>query len=240
MKRNCKSAVRVSAIEIEELTVQVIRKPIRTLRLMVNARGEVRVSAPLRSSERAIRSLVQNKIDWIRHHLKRWEAVTPELELQLVSGEQHLFMGQRYRLEVEEQLGPGRVVLLDGVMHLQGRLLANRERRERILANWYRTQLEEMIPPLLDLWQPRIGVQVSDWSIRHMRSRWGSCHPTRGRILLSLELAKRPHSCLEYVLVHELVHLLEASHNSRFWGFMDQFLPEWRVQRDLLNKLPPI
>lgn len=215
-------------IDIEGLQVQVVRKTMRTLRLTVSADGSVRVSAPRWASKRAIRSLVTDKIDWIRRHQAKWAAEPPEPILQYVSGEHHLFQGRRYRLKVVE--GPSGVVLGQEILRV-----SSRGRVALVLDNWYRQQLRELVPPLLEEWQAKIGVRASDWSIRKMKSRWGSCHTRTGHICLNLHLAQKPPGCLEYVIVHELVHLLEASHNRRFWGFMDQFMPDWREHKDRLN-----
>jgi predicted metal-dependent hydrolase len=221
-------------IFVEEVAIQLIRKPIRTLRLAIYPDGRVRVSAPLRMSDRTVRRWIESKLDWIRRHKVQ---VPSAGTLQWVTGEKHSYLGRFYELNVVEQSGRSQVWLTDeGVMELRVAPGATLEMRRRAIEAWYRLQLQLLIPPLLLIWEHRIGVRSTFWGIRKMRSRWGSCNVRAGRIWLSLELAKQPLRCLEYVLVHELVHLLEPSHNSRFWGLVGQFLPDWKPRRDELNR----
>lgn len=107
-----------------------------------------------------------------------------------------------------------------------------------MLLRWYRAQLKALIPPLLDKWQPVLGVQVAEWGVKKMKTKWGSCNSNDRRIWLNLELAKKPVQCLEYIIVHEIVHLMERHHNDRFRTLMDQFMPKWRLRRDALNRTP--
>jgi predicted metal-dependent hydrolase len=157
----------------------------------------------------------------------------------MIGGESHYFLGRRYRLSVTERDGPNRITLngTSGLtMHL--RPGTDRDKREQLLYGWYRRHLKELVPDLIAKWQPIIGVQVDDWGIKRMKTRWGSCNARDHRVWLNLELAKKPPRCLEYVLVHELVHLLESHHNDRFKTLMDQFMPQWRLHRDELNQSP--
>ncbi len=220
--------------------MQVLRKPIRTLRLVVSSPdGPVRVSAPSRVSEDVIRRFVADKQRWIRQQQARLAARPPVRPVAMVSGERHPFLGQAYPLAVVEQPGAARVRLCaEAGLELRVRPAATTAQREALLYGWYRDQLRALVPPLLDRWQPVIGVTVTDWGVRRMRTRWGSCNTRAGRIWLSTELAKKPPACVEYVLVHELVHLLERGHNSRFYGFLDRFLPDWQASRAQLNRLP--
>ena len=157
----------------------------------------------------------------------------------MVNGESHYYLGRRYRLRVHEQDGPARVVVRGiACLDLFVRPGTCAEQREAILLRWHRAQLKALIPPLLEKWQPIVGVQVADWGIKKMKTKWGTCNRKAGRIWLNLELAKKPIQCLEYILVHELIHLLERQHNDRFRAMMDQFLPSWRLYRDELNRAP--
>ena len=155
----------------------------------------------------------------------------------MVNGESHYFQGQRYRLRVHEQDSPPRVAL-HGIAYLDlfVRPGMNAGQREAVLLRCYREQLKSLISPLLEKWQPILGVQVSAWGIKKMKTKWGTCNVAARRIWLNLELAKKSVQCLEYILVHELVHLLERHHNDRFTALMDQCLPHWRVCRDELNQ----
>ena len=225
-------------ITVGGVEVSVLRKPIRHLRLGVYPpHGRVRLAAPLGVSDEAIRRLILSRLDWIRRHQARLEGQSRQCGLEVVSGETHHFLGRPYVLRVVEQRGPARVALEDAAsMHLFVRPAASIEDRHRALHNWYRKELKELIPPLLARWQPVVGVSAAEWGIRMMRTRWGSCNIRARRIWLSLELARKPVECLEYVVLHELTHLLERRHNQRFYGYLDRFMPTWRLARAALGR----
>ncbi len=158
---------------------------------------------------------------------------------EFVSGESHYFEGRRYRLDVTERDAPPTVRLLNNTrMGLRIRPGANRDKREAILHRWYRSRLRARLPALLEKWEPRVGARVAEVRIRKMRTRWGTCNREARRVWLNLELVKKPASCLEYILVHEMVHLIERSHNDRFRRLMDSLMPGWRLRRDQLNQAP--
>jgi predicted metal-dependent hydrolase len=123
-------------------------------------------------------------------------------------------------------------------MELHVRRELNSEQRERVLQRWYRRKLKELIPPLLEKWQRALNVHVNEWAVKKMKTKWGACNSEAGRIWLNLELAKKPAQCLEYIIVHELIHLLERHHNDNFTVLMNQFLPQWRSRRSELNAAP--
>ncbi len=223
------------------MEVSVLRKAIRHLRLGVYPPdGRVRVAAPLAVSDAAIRLAILSRLEWIRRQLARFEGQPRPSGQEMISGESHFFLGQGYRLNVIPRQGPSRVALSGSTasVDLYIRPAATRQDRARVLQRWYRQELRELIPPLLARWQPVLGVQAAEWGVKRMRTRWGSCNIRARRIWLSLELVRKPVECLEYVLVHELVHLLERRHNQRFISYMDQFLPTWRLARAELNRLP--
>lgn len=146
---------------------------------------------------------------------------------------------QRYRLRVIACNGPPKVVVRGHgkiELHVRGEL--SPEQRERVLLSWYRQRLSELIPPLLEKWQNALGVQPREWAIRKMKTKWGACNMEARRIWLNLELAKKPVQCLEYIVVHELVHLLERHHNETFSALMSEFLPQWKTRRAELNAAP--
>jgi hypothetical protein len=156
-----------------------------------------------------------------------------------VNGESHYFLGQRYRLRVHEQAAPTRVAVR-GITSLDlfVRPGTSAEQREVVLLRWHREQLKALIPPLLEKWQPALGVQVAAWGIKKMKTKWGSCNPTTRRVWFNLELAKKPIQCLEYIVVHELVHLLERHHNERFTALLDAHMPQWQQYREMLKHTP--
>jgi len=199
----------------------------------------VRVAAPLAVSDDAVRLAVIGKLGWIKRQRARFEAQPRQSEREMVSGESHYLWGRRYRLRVTEQPGPPRIVLRNkSTLELHVQPEASAERRERVLQRWYRQQLKVLIPPLLEKWQPVLGVQVVEWRIKKMKTKWGACNVEARRIWLNLELVKKPVQCLEYLVVHELVHLLERHHNDRFMAIMDKSLPQWRLHRHELNAAP--
>jgi predicted metal-dependent hydrolase len=222
---------------VGDIQVELVRKDVKNLRLGVYPpHGAVRLSAPLAVSEAALQSLLIEKLGWIRRHRARFAGQPLQARQEIVTGESHYVFGRPYQLRVHEQPGSPRVVVsgtdtLD-LMIPSGTRMAQ---RETLLWSWYRAQLRELIPSLLDTWQPALGVQVAEWSIKRMKTRWGSCNIPARRVWFNLELAKKPVQCLEYVVVHELAHLLERRHNARFKALMDLHLPQWRQRRELLN-----
>lgn len=156
-----------------------------------------------------------------------------------MTGETHYFMGKRYRLEVIERYGKHHITQ-KGVKKLlmQVRPGTTTQNRKRLLNEWYRTQLKKRIPALLEKWETKIGVQSNAWGVKKMKTKWGSCNTSARRVWLNLDLACKPPECLEYIVVHELIHLLERTHNERFRVYMGEFMPNWRLHRETLNQSP--
>ncbi|MFA4901312.1 MAG: SprT family zinc-dependent metalloprotease [Desulfobaccales bacterium] len=227
-------------ITVSGIAVEVVRKAIKNLHLGVYPpHGRVRVAAPLAVSDEAVRLAVIGKLAWIKRQQARFEAQPRQSRREMVSGESHYFMGQRYRLRVIEYAGVMGVVLRNkSFMDLYVRPETNAEQRELVLYRWYRKQLKALVPSLLEKWQAVLGVQAADWGIKKMKTKWGGCTIKARRIWINLELAKQPIQCLEYIIVHELVHLLERHHNDQFRKLMDEFMPQWRLHREELNRAP--
>jgi predicted metal-dependent hydrolase len=157
----------------------------------------------------------------------------------MVNGESHYFLGKRYRLRVHEVDAPPRVAIRGiASLDLFVRPGATAEQREAVLLRWHREQLKALIPALLEKWQPILGVQVAHWGVKKMKTKWGSCSIDAGRIWINLELAKKPLHCLEYIVVHEMTHLLERHHNERFSALLNGYLPQWRQSREILSQMP--
>lgn len=222
------------------MPVEVRRRDIRNLHVGIYPpAGRIRVSAPLRLSDEAVRLAVVTRLGWIRRQQKSFRAQVRQTRRDVVSGESHYFLGRRYRLRVRETEGrPG--VRLRGVsiVELNVRAGSDLTVREAVLTRWYRERLRELVPPLLAKWQPRVGRQAAEVRIKKMKTRWGSCVPPARRLWLNLELVKKPPQCLEYILVHELVHLRVREHDERFRQWMDVLMPGWRRIRDELNQAP--
>ena len=227
-------------ITIGDLPVDVVRKRIKNLHLGVYPPdGRVRVAAPLLVGDDAVRLAVIGKLGWIRRQQARFEAQPRQSPRQIVSGESHYFLGRRYRLRVHEHHGPPSVSLRGKAsIEIFVRPDAAIEQRLSVLQRWYRQQLKALLPPLLEKWQQALGVQVDDWGIKRMKTRWGTCNIGARRLWFNLELAKKPERCLEYVVVHELMHLLERHHDDRFTALMDRHLTNWRQLRSELNHAP--
>lgn len=227
-------------IEVNGLQVEVVRKDIKNLHLAVYPpQGRVRIAVPLCLDDEAVRLAVVSRLGWVHRKRTILKEQERQSEREMITGESHYVEGHRYRLDVIEQGGPSSVKLRNNsTLELRVRTGIGREKREAIIHRWYRRRLRELIPELIDKWEPLIGVRVADWGIKKMKTRWGTCNITARRIWLNLELAKKPSSCLEYIIVHEMVHFLEWHHNDRFREYMDKFMPQWRLLRDYLNQAP--
>lgn len=227
-------------ITVGGLAVEVVRKDIKNLHLGVYPpNGRVRVAAPLVVSDEAVRLAVIGKLGWIKRQQAKFEAQPRQSKREMVNGESHYFLGRRYRLRVLTYTGPPRIRCSGaGFLDLFVRAETTTAQRQRALEDWYREQLRGRIPALLAQWQPILGVVAAEWGIKKMKTRWGSCNIRARRVWFNLELAKKPAQCLEYVVVHELVHLLERKHGNRFLALMDQFMPQWRLHREELNRAP--
>ncbi len=222
------------------MPVEVRRRDIRNLHVGVYPPfGRIRVSAPLRLSAEAVRLAVVTRLAWIRRQQKSFRAQARQTQRDMVSGESHYFLGRRYRLRVREAgTRPGVRMRGPATMELSVRPGSDSSAREAVLARWYREHLRELIPPLLAKWEGRVGRRAAEVRIKKMKTRWGSCNAVAHRIWLNLELAKKPPQCLEYILVHELVHFRVREHGERFRQLMDGLMPGWRRIRDELNQAP--
>ncbi len=227
-------------ITVSGLDVQVVRKAIKNLHLGVYPpAGRVRVAAPLTVSDNAVRLAVVGKLGWIKRQRSRFRDQPRQSEREMVSGESHYFLGRRYRLRVVETDGVSRIVLRSRTfLELHVRPTLSAAGRKRVLQEWYREQLRLLIPPLLSKWEEILGVHAAAWGIKRMKTKWGACSVEPRRVWLNLELARKPSECLEYLIVHELTHLIERHHNQRFIALMDRHLPHWRRSRQELNAAP--
>ena len=201
--------VKSYCLEIRGIPVEVVYKVIKNLHVGVYPpSGRVRVAAPLHLDDEAVRLALISRLGWIRRKQAEFEQQERQSQREFVTGESHYFKGRRYRLRVVEYNGRPTIRLLNNTtMELRTRPGDNRDNRETVLYQWYRRQLRSQLPPLLTKWEPKVGVAVDDLRIRRMKTRWGSCNRDARRIWLNLELAKKPASCLEYIVVHEMVHL---------------------------------
>ncbi len=226
-------------IQLGETTIEVVFKDIKNVHLSVHPpAGRVSISAPRRMSLDSIRLFAISKLAWIRQQQKKIREQDREPEREYLDRESHYLWGRRYLLSVVERDARPAVELRHSTLVLGVRPGGDRAKRESLLEAWYREQLRQAVPPLVAKWEPTMGVRVARFFVQRMRTRWGSCNPKARNLRFNTDLAKKPRECLEYIVVHEMCHLLEPTHNARFLAFMDRFLPNWDQHRQALNRLP--
>lgn len=228
-----------NSINLGDIAIDVVHKDIKNIHLSVYPpNGHVRISAPMRMDLDNIRLYALSKLEWIKKQQRKIQEQDRETKREFVDRESHYAWGERYLLQVIENKSSPTIILKPGKMTMQVRPGSSESRRRNILADWYRGQVRSVAAPIIEKWEARLGVKVHRLYVRQMKTKWGSCNPDRSNIRLNTELAKKPPECLEYIAVHEMMHLIERTHNSRFISLMDQFMPRWRICRDLLNQLP--
>ncbi len=229
----------VQHIHLGDMAVEVVKKSIKNIHLSVHPPlGRVRIAAPLHIDLDTVRVFAISKLSWIRQQQDKLRSQARESPREYLDRESHEVWGKRYLLKVMEHDAPPQVTLEHSVLVLQVRPGADDAKKRDVLDEWYRDQLKAKTLALFDKWAPHIGVAVPSLTVRKMKTRWGSCTPATLHVLINLELAKKPPECLEYIVVHELTHLLEPTHNRRFMALMTQFMPKWQFYRDELNRLP--
>jgi len=229
----------ITQIELGEITAEVVLKEIKNIHLSVYPPdGRVRISAPSWMSLDSIRVFAISKLGWIKAQRKKVQEQERETPREYVDRESHHVWGKRYLMRVLEDNAPPSVELEHSWMILRVRPGATREKNHEIMESWYREQIREAAPLLIAKWETMLGVKVERLFVRRMKTRWGSCNPRSRGIRLNTDLAKKPRECLEYIIVHEMMHLLEPTHNAHFVALMDRFMPSWQLYRDQLNRLP--
>jgi predicted metal-dependent hydrolase len=229
----------LTSIRLGDIAVDVVLKDIKNVHLSVYPpAGRVRISAPKRMSVDTIRVFAVSKLDWIKRQQMRVRAQEREGRREYLDRESHYLWGRRYLLKVLEEDAAPEVQVRPGTMVLRVRPGAGEGMKRALVASWYRQTLKAAARPLIEVWERRLRVEVQRLFVRQMRTKWGSCNTTARSIRLNTELAKKPRECLEYVVLHELVHLIERRHDERFTQYMDRFMPHWRQYRDELNRAP--
>ncbi|HEX6981321.1 MAG TPA: SprT family zinc-dependent metalloprotease [Balneolaceae bacterium] len=227
-----------SQISVSDIKIDVIKKDIKNLHLAVYPpTGKVRISSPKSVKTEYIRLFAISKLSWIKKHIRNFRSQNRHPEREYITGESHYYQGHRYLMNVIYHNAPPKVEIRNKkYIDLYVREGSDKEKRQSVLKEWYRTELKKEIPLLIEKWEKKMGVNVEEWGVRQMKTKWGSCNTHDKRIWLNLELAKKSSKCLEYVVVHEMVHLLERLHNKRFKALMDHFMPQWRQHKEKLNE----
>lgn len=228
-----------SQFHLGDIVVDVVLKDIRNVHLSVYPpAGKVRISAPKRTNLETLRVFAISRLDWIKQQQARLRDQERETPREYVDRESHYVWGKRYLLTTVARDEPPSIELRLGRMLLRIRPGTDQHRRDALVEAWYRDQIKAAVPPLLARWEPLMGVKAERFHVQRMKTRWGSCNHKARTIRLNTELAKKPVECLEYIVVHELAHLLEPTHNARFIALMDRFMPNWKFYREVLNRLP--
>ncbi|MCK5542166.1 MAG: M48 family metallopeptidase [Desulfobacterales bacterium] len=227
-------------IKISNILIDVIRKDIKNMRLAVYPPGgRVRISVPLHINDETARLFAISKLSWIKNHRQKIKEQKRAIDRYFISRETHYFFGQPYLLDVVEHNAVPEVVLKNKTyISLFVRPNTTTEKRQSIMNEWYRSELKKKIPSIIEKYEKQIGVKVNNWRIKHMKTRWGSCNIKDKRIWINLELAKKPIVCLEYVILHELLHLIERYHNRNFKAHIEKYMPQWKSHKEELDRLP--
>ena len=229
----------ITQIKLGGIALDVIKKDIKNLHLSVYPpTGKVRISAPLHMKTDTIRVFAISKLGWIRQQQNKLREQEREAPREYLDRESHYVWGKRYLLKVVELDAAPKVELKHSTMFMRVRPGASDEKKQAVLEAWSREQLKAAALPLIAKWEPLMGVQVERFFVQRMKTKWGSCNSTARTIRLNTELAKKPRECLEYIVVHEMTHLLERKHNDIFKAQMDTLLPHWRHYKEELNRTP--
>ena len=225
------------SIVIENIVIDIERKNIKNMYIRIYPpEGKVKMTVPKYIKEDAIRMFATSRISWIKTQREKIKNKPPQWELKFVTGESHYLWGKIYIMEVLYTDNSNKVIIDRDILILEVKKGSSKEQREHIMTEWYREQLKEAIPIALELCTKIVGKSPNEWHVKNMRTRWGTCNPSKKRIWLNLQLAKKPPECLDYVIIHELVHLYVRKHDDKFKAYMDKFYPNWWMVKKRLNE----
>jgi predicted metal-dependent hydrolase len=220
---------------LDDIPITIEYKNIKTLRMTIYPPdGKVCISAPKNVTWEFIHAFAVSKIPWIEKHREKFRR-NVRVKNRFQDHEIHYVWGSAYKLELFERRGHPKVILTENILRLCTRPATSKEEKQRILDNWYRRLIQDVVPRLIQKWEPLIGVTVKKVFLRKMKSHWGSCNYQNQTIRLNTELAKKPPECLEYVIAHEMIHIVEPSHNRNFYELMNKHLPAWKLIRKKMN-----
>jgi predicted metal-dependent hydrolase len=229
----------VTELRLGEIAVDVVLKDIKNVHLGVYPpTGRVRISAPKRMSLNTIRVFAISKLGWIKQQQRKLRSQERETPREYLDRESHYVWGTRYLLKVLQDDSAPKVELKHRKMILRVASGTSEETKQAAVARWYREQIKAAVPSLIAKWGPIVPAKVERVFVQRMKTKWGSCNPQGRSIRLNTDLAKKPRECLEYIVVHEMVHILDPTHGPRFVTLMDRLMPQWRGRRDELNRLP--
>lgn len=223
------------------MNIEIKKKPIKNMYLRVTPpNGDIVITAPVHMPEASIQKFLAEKEIWIRKQQVEIRRRAALQNVQYITGEVLSVWGNPHALVVHEENAhfPRRekVVGVENEIHLYIPVGSSFEDRKKMIVEWYRQEIKKVLPYVVKNAEYLVGKQCSEWQVKKMKTKWGTCNTVTGRIWLNLQLATKPIECLEYVVIHELVHLYERNHNRRFYALMDQFLPDWRVLKGKLNE----
>lgn len=227
-------------IKVGNIDVEVIKKDIKNIHLAVYPpNGSVRLAAPLSVNDNTIRLYALSRIAWIRKQQRTFVSQDRVPPRKFIERESHYYLGKKYLLKVVESDKPAKVTV-KGKTYIEMQVKPNTtlEQKKEIMNDWYRSELKRLLPEIIKKWEKKLGVQAEFWGVKQMKTKWGACNVKSKRLWFNLELAKKPIYCIEYLVVHELVHLLERLHNDKFMAYMDLYLPKWLLYKEELNKFP--
>jgi len=226
-------------INLGNIDVDVALKNIKNVHLSVNPPfGKVRIAAPNRMDLETIRIFAISKLSWIKRHRRKMFNQERESIKEYKTRESHYLFGKRYLLKVVKDEQKPQVIVKNDTIIIKVRSSADKNHRHTILQEWYRAQLRDVSSNIIKKWEKKMNLKIEDFGIRKMKTRWGSCNQQSKKIQINLELVKKPLECLEYIIVHEMVHLIERKHNERFIAYMNKFLPNWKAYKEELRRLP--
>ena len=226
-------------IELGDISIKVTRKAIKNVHLTVHPPdGRVTLAAPAATKLEVARAYAISKLKWIRDQQEQLRTQAREAQRKFVERESHYLWGRRYLMTVAERDAKPCVSLDHKRINLFVRPGVDHAKRAQVVHEWHKSLLHEFVPPVIRKWEAKLGVKVSGYFLQRMKTKWGSCNHEAGHIRLNTELVKKPKDLVEYVIVHEMVHLIEPTHSERFVGLLDEHFPSWREARAELNELP--
>lgn len=224
-------------ISVGNISITVIKKDIKNMHLSVlPPDGKVRITVPFRTADETIRLFAATKLVWIKEQILKFEHQQRQTQREYITGESHFFLGKRYKLQVSYTTKAYSLRFIGNTVVLTVHKNCTVSQKENYLNEWYRRELKKRIPTLIKHWEGVLGVKVNDYGVKNMKTRWGTCNVNASRIWINLQLAKKPPKCLEYIVLHEMLHLIEKNHGKRFIALLDTYMPDWRMIKDMLNE----